>query len=44
MVRRASLARANARRAVAVLRDEGVVYAVPQRGTYVAEPSGNTEP
>jgi GntR family transcriptional regulator len=27
------------RRAVAVLRDEGLVYTVPNRGSYVARPS-----
>lgn len=31
------VARTTARRAVAALRDEGFVYTVPQRGTYVAE-------
>lgn len=31
------VARTTARRAVAVLREEGLVYTVPQRGTYVAE-------
>jgi DNA-binding GntR family transcriptional regulator len=28
-----------ARRAVGVLRDEGLVYTVPQRGAYVVQPS-----
>jgi hypothetical protein len=28
-----------ARRAVGALRDEGLVYTVPQRGTYVAQPT-----
>ena len=32
------VARTTARRAVAVLRDEGLVYTVPQRGTYVVSP------
>lgn len=32
------VARTTARRAVAVLRDEGLVYTVAQRGTYVAKP------
>jgi GntR family transcriptional regulator len=32
------VARTTARRAVAALRDEGLVYTVPQRGTYVAKP------
>jgi GntR family transcriptional regulator len=31
------VARTTARRAVSALRDEGLVYTVPQRGTYVAE-------
>jgi GntR family transcriptional regulator len=29
------VARTTARRAIAVLREEGLVYTVPQRGTYV---------
>lgn len=33
------VARTTARRAVATLRDEGLVYTVPQRGTYVAKTS-----
>ncbi len=33
------VARTTARRAVGVLRDEGLVYTVPQRGTYVAQRS-----
>jgi len=33
------VARNTARRALAVLRDEGLVYTVPQRGTYVGQPS-----
>ena len=32
------VARTTARRAVGALRDEGLVYTVPQRGTYVADP------
>ena len=32
------VARDTARRAIAVLRDEGLVYTVPQRGTYVVPP------
>lgn len=37
------IARTTARRAVQALRDEGLVYTVPQRGTYVAErPADNT--
>ena len=36
------VARTTARRAVGVLRgDEGLVYTVPQRGTYVAQRSGD---
>jgi GntR family transcriptional regulator len=31
------VARDTARRAIAVLRDEGLVYTVPQRGTYVVK-------
>lgn len=31
------VARTTARRAVSALREEGLVYTVPQRGTYVAE-------
>lgn len=30
------VARTTARRAIAVLRDEGLIYTVPQRGSYVA--------
>lgn len=38
------VARTTARRAVKALRDEGLVYTVPQRGTYVAERvADNTE-
>jgi len=36
------VARTTARRAVGALRDEGLVYTVPQRGTYVAEHSGRS--
>jgi GntR family transcriptional regulator len=32
------VARTTARRAVAALREAGLVYTVPQRGTYVSEP------
>ena len=35
------VARTTARRAVGALRDEGLVYTVPQRGTYVARQAGN---
>jgi len=37
------VARTTARRAVGALRDEGLVYTVPQRGTYVAEPSADSK-
>jgi DNA-binding GntR family transcriptional regulator len=33
------VARTTARRAVGVLRDAGLIYTVPQRGSYVAGPS-----
>jgi len=36
------VARSTARRAVAALRDEGLVYTVPARGTYVARLDGRT--
>lgn len=36
------VARTTARRAVGVLRDERLVYTVPQRGTYVAKNSGDS--
>jgi GntR family transcriptional regulator len=32
------VARTTARRAVGVLRDDGLIYTVPQRGSYVARP------
>jgi GntR family transcriptional regulator len=35
MVETWEVARTTARRAIALLRDEGLVYTVPQRGTYV---------
>ena len=35
-------ARSTARRAVAALREEGLVYTVPARGTYVAKLDGGT--
>jgi GntR family transcriptional regulator len=36
------VARSTARRAVAALREEGLVYTVPARGTYVARLDGKT--
>jgi DNA-binding GntR family transcriptional regulator len=36
------MARSTARRAVAALREEGLVYTVPARGTYVAKLDGKT--
>ena len=36
------VARSTARRAIAALRDEGLVYTVPARGTYVAERGSST--
>ena len=36
------VARSTARRAVAALREEGLVYTVPARGTYVAQLDGRT--
>lgn len=36
------VARETVRRAVAHLRDQGTVYTVPQRGTYVSEPAETT--
>ncbi|MDG4786251.1 GntR family transcriptional regulator [Micromonospora sp. WMMD1102] len=35
LVQRYGIARATVRRAIALLVDEGVLYVVPQRGTYV---------
>jgi GntR family transcriptional regulator len=37
------VARTTARRAVGALRDEGLVYTVPQRGTYVAQRNNDGE-
>ena len=38
------VARTTVRRAVGALRDEGLVYTVPQRGTYVAQlPGGRAQ-
>ena len=36
------VARTTVRRAVAYLRDQGLVYTVPQRGTYVTDPAQRT--
>ncbi|MEV7807666.1 winged helix-turn-helix domain-containing protein [Microbispora sp. NPDC088329] len=38
LVQRHGVARETVRRAIAVLREEGWVYTVPQRGTYVSPP------
>lgn len=38
LVQQYGLARTTVRRAIAVLREEGVVTVVPQRGTFVADP------
>ncbi|WP_432051710.1 GntR family transcriptional regulator [Streptomyces xiamenensis] len=38
LVQRFGVARETARHAVAYLRDEGHVFTVPQRGTYVRDP------
>jgi GntR family transcriptional regulator len=37
------VARSTARRAIAALREEGLVYTVPARGTYVAERGNSTK-
>ena len=37
------VARSTARRAVAALREEGLVYTVPARGTYVGKLDGRTK-
>lgn len=39
LVQQYGLARTTVRRAIAALRDEGAVMVVPQRGTYVVDPS-----
>jgi GntR family transcriptional regulator len=39
LVQQYGLARTTVRRAIAVLREDGTVTVVPQRGTYVAEPA-----
>ncbi len=43
LVQQYGLARTTVRRAIAVLAEEGVVTVVPQRGTFVAEPEGESE-
>ena len=42
MVETYEVARTTVRRAVGALREEGLVYTVPQRGTYVAAQSGDS--
>jgi DNA-binding GntR family transcriptional regulator len=37
------VARTTARRAVRVLREEGLVYTVPNRGSYVTRPSSDSD-
>lgn len=39
LVEEFEIARTTARRAVGVLREEGLIYTVPNRGSYVAGPS-----
>jgi len=41
LVQQYGLARSTVRRAIAVLVDEGTVFTVPQRGTFVAERPGD---
>ncbi len=43
LVQQYGLARTTVRRAIAVLVDEGLVFTVPQRGTYVSEPDAASE-
>lgn len=43
LVQQYGLARTTVRRAIAVLVDEGAVFTVPQRGTYVALPTSGGE-
>ncbi|MBB6170605.1 DNA-binding GntR family transcriptional regulator [Nocardiopsis mwathae] len=43
MIQRWGVARDTARRAVRYLREEGYVYTVPQRGTFVSPPSADSE-
>lgn len=44
LVQQYGLARTTVRRAIAVLSDEGAVVVVPQRGTFLPEPSADDEP
>lgn len=44
LVQEYGLARTTVRRAIAVLVEEGAVFVVPQRGTFVAKPDGDLEP
>lgn len=39
LVQHYGLARSTVRRAIAVLVEDGIVFVVPQRGTFVAEPA-----
>ena len=41
LVQEHGVARATVRHAIEVLRDEGLVYTLPQRGTYVSPPAEN---
>ncbi|MYW77480.1 GntR family transcriptional regulator [Streptomyces sp. SID8369] len=43
LTERYGVARNTARSALAVLRERGLVFTVPGRGTYVAEPAGEGE-
>jgi GntR family transcriptional regulator len=43
LVQRYGLARTTVRRAIAVLREDGVVTVVPQRGTYVTQMDSPTD-
>jgi DNA-binding GntR family transcriptional regulator len=43
LVQEFGIARGTVRRAVAILRERGLVFTVPQRGTYVAPSSASDE-
>jgi DNA-binding GntR family transcriptional regulator len=43
LVQQYGLARSTVRRAIAVLVEEGIVFVVPQRGTFVAGPAESAE-